>query len=75
MTNPSEIAALKAAFLGAVRSGEALAAMREQVESLDLQSEMPADTDDLARVSAAHAMASAALRGLVNTMLARRTAT
>lgn len=76
MTDPSEIAALKAAFLGAVRSGEALAAMREQVESLDLQSEMPAPTlDDLARVSAAHAMASAALRGLVNTMLARRTAT
>ena len=31
--------------------------------------------DDLARVSAAHAIASAALRGLVNTMLARRAAT
>ena len=75
MTDPSEIAALKAAFQGALRSGEALEAMREQVESLDPHSEMPAPIlDELARVSAAHAIASAALRGLVNTMLARRTA-
>ena len=50
--------------------------MREQVESLDPHPEMPAATlDELARVSAAHAIASAALRGLVNTMLARRAAT
>jgi len=76
MTDPSEIAALKAAFQGALRSGEALEAMREQVQSLDAHSEMPAPTlDELARLSAAHAIASAALRGLVNTMLARRTAT
>jgi hypothetical protein len=76
MTDPSEIAALKAAFQGAVRSGEALAALREHVDHLDTHTELPpAAVDDLARVTAAHAIASAALRGLVNTMLARRTTT
>jgi hypothetical protein len=76
MTDPSEIAALKAAFQGVVRSGEALAALREHIDHLDTPTEPPpAALDDLARVTAAHAIASAALRGLVNTMLARRTTT
>jgi len=76
MTDPSEIAALKAAFQGAIGSGVALAAMRERVDALELHTDIPAATlDELASVSAAHAIASAALRGLVNTMLARRTAT
>lgn len=76
MTDSSEIAALKASFLGAVRSGEALVGLRNQIDALDPHTEVPAATlDELARVSAAHAIASAALRGLVNTMLARRAAT
>jgi hypothetical protein len=76
MTDPNEIAALKAAFQGAVSSGEALAALRAQVDALDGRTDIAAAAlDDLARVSAAHAIASAALRGLVNTMLARRAAT
>ena len=73
MTNPNEIAALKAAFQGAVRSGEALAALRSQIEGLDERAAVAAGTlDDLARVTTAHAIASSALRGLVNTMIARR---
>ena len=73
MTDPNEIAALKAAFQGALRTGEGLAALRDQVERLDAHAEVTAASlDELARVTAAHAIASAALRGLVNTMLARR---
>jgi len=76
MTDSSEIAALKASFQGAVRSGEALAGLRDQVDALDPHADIPAATlDELSRVSAAHAIASAALRGLVNTVLARRAAT
>ena len=73
MTDPNEIAALKASFRGAVSTADALAAMRERVESLDPSVEIaPPDLEALAQVSAAHAIASAALRGLIVTMLARR---
>ena len=73
MTDSSEIAALKASFRGALRSADALAALSPRVEALDPQADVPPpDLEELSRVTAAHAMASAALRGLVNTMLARR---
>jgi hypothetical protein len=43
------------------------------IEALSPPSDIgQADLDALSRVTAAHAIASAALRGLVNTMLARR---
>jgi hypothetical protein len=73
MTDPNEIAALKSSFRGAVRTAESLASLSARVEALDAHGEIAAaDLDDLARVTAAHAIASAALRGLVTTMLTRR---
>lgn len=76
MSNPNEIAALKASFRGAVGTAQTLAALAERIEALDPAGDVPADVlDELARVTAAHAIASAALRGLVNTIAARRGAT
>lgn len=73
MTDPNELAALKASLRGAIATNETLAALLVRIETL------PADGDPsgddlaaLARLSAAHAIASAALRGLVDTMLERR---
>lgn len=73
MADPNEIAALKASVRGAVGTAQALAAVAPRVDALDPHGEVPStDLEELARVTAAHAIASAALRGLVNTMLARR---
>lgn len=73
MTDPNEIAALKASFRGALSTAEGLSALAARIEGLDPHADIPADDlEELSRVTAAHAMASAALRGLVNTMLARR---
>lgn len=73
MTDPNEITALQASFRGALSTADALLALKEKIEGLDARAEIAAtDLEDLARVTAAHAVASAALRGLVNTMLARR---
>jgi hypothetical protein len=73
MTDPNEIAALKASFRGAMSTADALVALKERIESLEVNADpSAADLEELARVTAAHALASAALRGFVNTMLARR---
>jgi hypothetical protein len=73
MADANEIAALKAACRGAVRAAEALQAVHVKVEGLDPNSDIAADDlEELARVTAAHAIASAALRGLVVTMQTRR---
>jgi hypothetical protein len=73
MPDPNEIAALKSSFRGAIATAASLDALRERVEALDPSAEIAAgDLDELSRVTAAHAVASAALRGLVNTMLTRR---
>jgi uncharacterized membrane-anchored protein len=75
MSDPNEISALKASFRGAVGTAQALAALAQKIEQLDPQGDISgADLEDLQRVTAAHALAAAALRGLVNTMIARRTA-
>ena len=75
MSDANEIRALKASFLGALDTAAALAALNERVQALDEHAEISAqDLEDLARVSAGHAIASAALRGLVNTMRIRREA-
>jgi len=72
MGDPNEIAALKASLRGAVEAGASLAALSERVDSLDASTELAAaDLEDLARLTAAHAIASAALRGLVASMLRR----
>jgi hypothetical protein len=73
MTDPNEIAALKASFRGALSTAESLAALTDRIESLQATGEIGADDlEELSRVAAAHAIASAALRGLVGTMRARR---
>lgn len=73
MTDLNETRALKASFRGALDTASNLAAMREQVEALDDHAEIGADRlEELARLTAAQAVASAALRGLVHTMQTRR---
>ena len=73
MSQVNEFAALQASLRGAIATADALTQLAPRVEALDPQVEVSAtDLEDLARVTAAHAIASNALRGLVNTMLARR---
>lgn len=73
MTDPNEIAALKASLRGALDTADALAGLREKIEALDPHADVGADAlGELARVATAHALASAALRGLIETMIRRR---
>lgn len=73
MSDPNEISALRAAFRGTAVTAEALAAWTSRIESLDPDADISAaDLEELTRLSAAHAIASAALRGLVTTMRSRR---
>ena len=73
MSDPNEIAALKSSFRGAIGTAAALAALEDKVKNLDPAAEISADDlEELTRVTAAHAIASAALRGLVVTMVTRR---
>ena len=75
MSDPNEIRALKASLRGAADTAAALSALQPKIEALDEHGDVAADVlEELARVSAAHAIASAALRGLINTMLTRRSA-
>ena len=73
MTDSHEIEALKASFRGALAMGESLAALRETIEALDPRANIAAaDLEAIGRVTLAHAVASQALRGLIERMLARR---
>jgi hypothetical protein len=73
MSDVNEIAALKASFRGAVATAESLAALMPTIEGIDANGDLSADVlEELSRVTAAHAIASAALRGLINTMRTRR---
>ena len=73
MADSNEIAALQASFRGALATADALRALQARIEALDTHADVPAtELDELARVSTAHAVASAALRGLVSTMRERR---
>ena len=75
MSDPNEIRALKASLGGAIDTAAALAALQPAVAARDERGDItPEVLDDLARVSTAHAVASSALRGLINTMLTRRSA-
>jgi hypothetical protein len=75
MADPNEIAALKASFRGAIGTAHSLAALADRIDGLDPHAEVSAaDLEELQRITAAHAIASAALRGLVDTMIARRSA-
>jgi hypothetical protein len=75
MKDPNELRALKASLRGALDTAAALAAQQGKVEALDEHGDIaPDDLEELGRISAAHAIASTALRGLVTTMQARRSA-
>jgi hypothetical protein len=75
MSDYNEIRALKASLRGVLDTTESLAAVRERVEALDDHSAIETELlEDLARLTSAHAVASAALRGLVNAMQSRRAA-
>jgi hypothetical protein len=59
MADPNEIAALKASFRGAMRTAAALGTLSATVEGLDPTAELTTENlETLARVSAAHAIAS-----------------
>lgn len=73
MADPNEIGALKASLRGALSTAAALQSLQPGVESLDSSGEISVQAlEELARVTAAHSVASAALRGFVETMIARR---
>ena len=75
MTDLTEIEALKASFRGALSTAAALAALEERVLALDPRAEIAGDDlDELGRVTLAHAVSSQALRGLIESMRARRMA-
>jgi hypothetical protein len=71
MTDPTELAALKASLRGARATAATLDDLAPRVDPL---TDDPDDAllEDLRRLSAAHALAAQALRGLVETMLRRR---
>jgi hypothetical protein len=75
MTDPNEITALQASFRGALNTAGRLTEIKDRVDALDPHGTLPADfLDELSRAALAHAVASAALRGLVNTIVARHAA-
>jgi hypothetical protein len=76
MSDPNEIAALKSSFRGAIGTAAALAALDSKIQNVDPVAGIGVeDLEELARVTVAHAIASAALRSLVAGMLARRNLT
>jgi len=75
MTDLNEIEALKASFRGALSTAAALAALEERVLALDPRAEISGeDLEELGSVTLAHAVSSQALRGLIESMRARRVA-
>ena len=75
MSDVNEIRALKASLRGAADTAQTLADVQQKVEALDDHAEPGGELlDELSRLTAAHAIASAAVRGLVETMLKGREA-
>ena len=82
MADVNEIRALKASFLGALDTAAALEGMKSKVLGIDPEGRGGSaaadadlasdDLDELARLTLAHAVSSQALRGLVESMRARR---
>ena len=72
MPDSSEISALKSSLRGALSAAESLASLRDRIEALVGNAEIPsADLDALLSLSAANATAASALRGLVETLKRR----
>ena len=75
MADSNEIGALQAAFSGALSTAAALEALTDRIAALGPDHDIGAeDLNELARVTLAHAVSSQALRGLVESMRARRSA-
>jgi hypothetical protein len=73
MADANEIRALKASWLGALDTAAALEGLKARVMALDPNGEIaPDDLEELARLTLAHAVSSQALRGLVESIRARR---
>jgi hypothetical protein len=73
MPDPNEMEALQAALRGALGASSALEALTDRIARLAPDHDIDAaDLEELARVTLAHAVASQALRGLVESMRARR---
>jgi hypothetical protein len=73
MTDLNEIRALKASFQGALDTAAALEALKGKVLALDASADVSVeDLEELGRVTLAHAVSSQALRGLIESMRARR---
>lgn len=73
MVDVNEIRAVKASFLGALETARALEAMKPRVMDIAPDADIPAgDLEELGRLALAHAIASQALRGLVETIRTRR---
>ena len=73
MSDPTEIEALKASLRGVLAAAQAIAPAADRVQQVLTGADVEAaDLEELARLSLANAIAAQALRGLVNTMLARR---
>ena len=76
MSDVNEIRALKASLRGAIDTAQGLAAIQQKVDGLDDHAEPgPELLEELARLTVAHAVASAAVRGLVESMMKRRSTT
>ena len=73
MADANEIRALKASLLGALETARALEGIKSKVNALDPQGDVAAaDLEELARLTLANAVASQALRGLVEGIRSRR---
>jgi hypothetical protein len=73
MTDLNEIRALKASFQGALDTAAALEALKDTVLGLGASADVSVeDLEELGRVTLAHAVASQALRGLIESMRSRR---
>lgn len=73
MADLNEMRALHASFRGALDTAAALEALKEKTLTLDASGGIAEeDLEVLERVTLAHAVASQALRGLVESMRARR---
>jgi hypothetical protein len=73
MPDANEIRALQASLLGALDTAAALETIKSKVMAIDADTDIAdGDWEELGRLTLAHAVASQALRGLVEAMRARR---
>ena len=72
MNDRNEWQALKSSYRGALATAAGLSGLAAKIDALATEELLQSDFEELARVTLAHAVAAQALRGLVETMRARR---